>query len=347
VTGSVVNTTFVKNIGIPIYDDDRSPSPINSMVYNNNRFFETSYPGKVYHDSLTPVQTADGLNSLVVSRSGSSTDKSPQNDNQSLASEPVIARLQIAPTALIPALAAGDSGLTTTSYLAYAWNGAEASLGGEPIANRSGVEPVTNPASYSLTVDGTVETKNLPLSPEPSVDTTVIPGSPNPSLSWDVTAGSFLHISADQGLTLPVSPSGIVQLPSIISDYCIYSVTREGGILKSVNPRLPILNLEERLYLLIGLNYPQPGVGVPIWNGGGDSISWTAQNNNPELIELEATSGTFESAGEIPLVVKISQPGQYSAQIAVDGGAAGTATVTVEILVIDEAYPLFLPGVIR
>ena len=110
ITGSVVNSTFVKNNGIPIYDEDRSTGPTNSLVYYNNRFYETSYPGKVYHDSLTAVQTAEGMNALVVSRSSSSTDKSPQNDNQELASEPNISRMSIAPSAVIPTLAAGDFG---------------------------------------------------------------------------------------------------------------------------------------------------------------------------------------------------------------------------------------------
>ena len=100
----------------------------------------------------------------------------------------------------------------------------------------------------------------------------------------------------------------------------LYSVTREGGILKSVNPRLPVLNLDEHLSVLIGIDHPLISVGVPIWNGGGDTISWTAQNNSPDYLDLEATSGTFASTDEIPLVIKIQQPGHYDAQITVDGG---------------------------
>ena len=65
VSGSVTNSTFVSNIGMAIFDWDNTSQPINEVQYNGNRFYETTYGGRVYHDSLTATQTPSGLNSLV------------------------------------------------------------------------------------------------------------------------------------------------------------------------------------------------------------------------------------------------------------------------------------------
>jgi len=342
-TGSVVDSQFVSNIGMAIYDDDRSPSPINAMTYNNNSFYETAFSGKVFRDSLLAAVSPQGLNDLVVNRSGSSTDKSPSGDNQALASAPQIARLFAIPGVILPSGATGDDANPVNSYLGYVWDGSSGVLDGSTLTNNAGALATTTVGQHTLSVNGTIISLQVPQGSTPTLNTSITAGNPDPLLSWVVASGSFLTISADQGLSLTNSTSGSVSLPSVEKIYCVYAVTEEGGVFQSVDPRLPLLSLPEKITILIGLNNPIRENIILVSNIGGQSLDWTAHTDTPELVQIIQSSGTVVSTGIIPIIAKPSVPGQYLTDIHVDAGEAGSGTVTIEIFVVNTVDVIFLP----
>ena len=346
--GMIVDSIFVKNAGVPIYDEDRTSGPTNNLQYENNQFFEPTYAGKVYHDSLTEVKIPDGLNDLLVIRSGSTTDKSLLNSNVALQVEPRLARLLAAPGVLLSTAAYGENGTNTTSSLAYVWNGSTAELDGEALSMNAGVQTILEAGRHMLTVDGELTNEIvLLLNQAPEISTSIIRTDPYLSLSWNVQGGSFLTISADQGLDLPPERSGTIQLPADDRVYYLYSVTSDGGVLHSADPRVPLLSLAERISVLVGLNYPLWEQSVPLANTGGQILEWSAQTDTPHLIQLLNTSGSFAVSGVIPYIVTIDQPGQYTANILVDAGAAGSRLISLDIKVVDQVFPLYLSTVLR
>ena len=66
-TGTVSNSVISDNIGLPIFDDDRTNGPINDMRYNGNQIYSTTFGTAVYTDALgISGRTVAQLNSLVV-----------------------------------------------------------------------------------------------------------------------------------------------------------------------------------------------------------------------------------------------------------------------------------------
>ncbi|OGO39230.1 MAG: hypothetical protein A2W35_07615 [Chloroflexi bacterium RBG_16_57_11] len=347
VSGSVVNSTFVSNIGMAIFDWDNTSRPINEMQYNNNRFYETTYGGRVYHDSLTATQTPSGLNSLVVNRSGGtpSTDKSVVA-NQALSSAPSISRLLGVPNAILPSSAAGDPQSNTTAYLAYVWSGGTARLNNSSLSSNASVQPTTNSGTHTLTVDGTSATVQLAAGPVPAVQTSLSSAGGTTSLIWDVSAGAFLSIAADQGLTVSTK-NGTVTLPSTQRIYRLFAVTQQGGVVKIVDPRMPELSAPGHLSVLVGLNQPVKSGRIPFYNLGGASLDWSAQTTTPGLIQLQQTSGTITTSGMIPFLVNVSQPGTFQAIVNIDAGAAGSQRVIIDLLVVNVVRETFLPLTLR
>jgi hypothetical protein len=342
VSGTVSGSTFVSNVGLAIYEADNSSQPINATVYNNNRFYETTYGTKVYRDSLTASQTPSGLNSLIVNRSGApSTDKATV-DNQSIASAPVIYRLLGVPNAILPAAAAGDAAGNTTAYLAYVWNGASARLNTASLSTRASVQSTTTSGTYNLTVDGTTATAQIAAGPAPATQASLTASGGTTSLSWDVNEGAFLSIASDQGLGVSTK-SGSIALPSNQRVYRLFAVTQQGGVVKVVDPRLPELSAPDSFRALVGLNQPVRRGWLPIHNLGGATMDWSAQTTTPSLIRLEQTTGTLESSGVIPFVVTISQPGTYQAIVNIDAGAAGSQQVVIDLRVVSEVSQVYLP----
>ncbi len=91
VTGTISNSIFSSNIGLPIYDDDRTNGPINDVRYNGNQIYSTTFGTTVYTNSIAGqcCKTVAQLNSLVVARNnGTSTDKVSVN-NTAPSSAPV------------------------------------------------------------------------------------------------------------------------------------------------------------------------------------------------------------------------------------------------------------------
>jgi len=234
--GYISNNWLVKNTGLSIFDDDRSNGPINDVVYNNNSFFESTFGVDVYRDALIAPQSVSGLNSLIVTRSGGnpSTDKS-LIDNQEMPSDPVITKIMAAPSIILPTTAAGDPDQTTTAYIAYAWNGTGATLNGVPLSDQTGMQATGESGEYTLSVDGYNTSAQVSMGATPTVLVKITPGDPDSTLNWDVTGGTFLDAAMDQGMSIPSTPNGSVQIPNGDKTYWFYAITEEGGVLETVN----------------------------------------------------------------------------------------------------------------
>jgi predicted outer membrane repeat protein len=154
-TGFVSGTTFSRNIGLPVFDDDRLAGPINDLRYNGNSFYNETFGSAVYRNPIAGgALTAAQLNGVVIQRNGgvASTNKS-QVANAALASSPVVATLRAAPSSVLPHGAAGDPPGPTAAYLGYAWSGANAQLNGGPVWGGVGLSAV-GPGMHTLTVGG-------------------------------------------------------------------------------------------------------------------------------------------------------------------------------------------------
>ena len=165
-----------------------------------------------------------------------------------------------------------------------------------------------------------------------------------------MTAGTFLDVAIDHGVTIPSSPSGSVQVsPPVDTDYWLYVITREGGIVKSVNTGAPILNVPAAINILAGLNYSVNKGYCTIKNDGGQTLNWTATSQTPSLITMDTPAGQTTTHGTIVFTLNVSSlsPGDYVGYIYVDGGTGGTAQVTVNVKLVDILYKVHFPLVAR
>lgn len=150
VEGSVRGSGFFANNGVPVWDVDPASGPTNDLRYDGNRF-DSGLGGQVYVNSLAAPGglSVGGLNSLTVFRSGRPpTDKS-DGTNQS-----PFAPREGAAVDVPAASAVGAPPLnSTTSTLAYATVGGNASLGTFPLASPIGLIDL-GPGDYPLNVGG-------------------------------------------------------------------------------------------------------------------------------------------------------------------------------------------------
>ena len=274
-----------------------------------------------------------------------STDKSTVA-NQALSSAPLVSKLLGVPTAILPSAAAGDPQATTTAYLAYVWSGGTARLDNTALSLKASAQPTTASGTHTLTVDGTNTTVQLASGPAPSVQTSLSSAGGTTSLTWDVIAGAYLAIAADQGLPVS-SKNGTVSLPSTERLYRLFAVTQQGGVVKVIDPRVPVLDAPSHLTVLVGLNQSVRRGQIPIYNQGGADLNWSAQTTTPGLIQLQQTSGTITDSGMIPFLVSVSQPGSYQGTVNVDAGAAGTQQVIVDLRVVSFLRQSYLPVTFR
>ncbi len=134
VTGEVRNCLIANNFGQPIFDDDRTNGPINTVRYNNNQIHTLLPNGIAYTNSIAfqCCKTVEELNQLVIQReNGTATDKATV-DNISLStalSAGMLLMLRETPTL----------SLRETYRLAYAWTGGQATLDGAGLSARGGV----------------------------------------------------------------------------------------------------------------------------------------------------------------------------------------------------------------
>jgi len=170
------------------------------------------------------------------------------------------------------------------------------------------------------------------------------------TLNWSVTAGTFLDVAIDHGVTIPSSPSGSVQVsPPVDTNYWLYVITKEGGIAKSVNTGAPILNVPDTINFLAGLNYSVNKGAFTIQNDGGGTLQWTATSQTPGLITMDTPNGQTTTHGTIAFTLNVGSlpPGDYVGTIYVDAGTAGTAQVTVNVKLVSILYKVHLPLVVR
>ena len=154
----------------------------------------------------------------------------------------------------------------------------------------------------------------------------------------------------DHGVTIPSSSSGSVQVsPPVDTDYWLYVITKEGGIVKSVNMGAPILNVPATVNILAGLNYLVNKGAFTIQNDGRGTLQWTATSQTPSLITMDTPNGQTTTQGTIVFTLNVSSlsPGDYVGTIYVDAGTAGTAQVTVNVKLVSILYKVYLPLVVR
>jgi hypothetical protein len=241
VTGTIQNVIISSNIGLPIFDDDRTSGPINDLRYNGNQIYSTTFGDQIYTDSIAGYccKTVAQLNSLVVSRSnGTSTDKSPNNDNVALGSAPIVGAILAVPSSVLATNASGDSAPPTTSYLVYAWSGGSATLDGSPVSDYAGLSSYTSAGAHTLSVGGTPFLATISQGITPTITAQAnpaqIPQGSTATLSWSIT-GTFSDMAIDQGVAVTAAPDGSVQVaPTTTKTYYFYGVTQEGGAVTSV-----------------------------------------------------------------------------------------------------------------
>ncbi len=340
------DSLFLKNIGMAIYDNDRSSGPINATVYNRNQFYETSFSNRVYKNSLTSTMDPEGLNNLVVTRAAGvpSTDKSLINNN-TLTESPTIAKLIAVPSRNLSIRAAGDS-QPSTSWLVYLWDGLSASLNGLDLTNHSNLFEVYNGGNYTLSVDGKNTSVQIDKNDAPNLSTSFVPGSPG-NLNWNLTEGTFLDVAITQGIPLTKGASGSVTLPAYDSIYYLYMVTAEGGVVKKVNTQNPLLVAPSHITILAGQNLLVNRGYISIHNEGGQTLVWTAATSTPDLIQILNSNGQTETNETIILTVNTLSPGQYVGHVTINAGSAGVATVTIDILVVHFVNQISLPIISR
>ena len=241
VDGLVSGCVISNNLGLAIYDDDRTNGPINDIVYDNNQFYSTTFGSDVYRDSIpfTPIQTAVGLNSLVVNRANSTTtDKGA--GNSAFAGIPDVGSLLAVPPKVLPTNAIGDGAPPTESYLAYGWSGAGASLDGSVLSENGGLAAATTTGLHTLTVNGSSFLAGPIDGATPSASffatpVWVAPGGSS-TLSWSITGGPYLDVAIDQGVAITAGPSGSVEVwPTTNRTYYLYGLTQDGGVFDSTD----------------------------------------------------------------------------------------------------------------
>jgi predicted outer membrane repeat protein len=150
--GVVAQTVFSQNAGLPIWDvDSGGAGPVNSVQYDGNEIFNTTYGGRVYVDTVAdPGRTGldvGSLNALVIRRAGGPTTVKSAAPNRALAAAPAAGALAAMPPA-------GSPSARSAPFLAYAWTGGAATLNGVPLPLHDGLIEGAAPGSYTLIVDG-------------------------------------------------------------------------------------------------------------------------------------------------------------------------------------------------
>lgn len=230
VTGTLSNSMVSRNTGMPLFEDDRNPQPINAVRYLDNDFYNTTFGSRVYRHGTAQSHTPSGLNSLVITHSG--VDKGA--GNSWLSSEPELGALLAVPTRILMQTAVGDPESTTSAYLGYAWHGGNATLDGVPQGGGFGWGPTTV-GTHNLWVQGNQFQATVGVGPTPAVNFTASPAETTPgqpvTLSWSLVSGTFVGVEIDHGLNPSSVPSGqLVVTPSVTTTYSMHMVTQEGGV---------------------------------------------------------------------------------------------------------------------
>jgi len=250
VTGTVANSVFVDNVGLPIRDDDRLLADggyINDIRYNGNQFYNTTFGQKMYKDSIVQhwAMTTPELNSLVVDRDpdtvGNCNPGSPpectkksQVANVTYGSEPTTGTLLAVPPSIIDEVANGDPATATVSFLGYAWSGSSATLNGQGLGSRIGIVEDVNIGTHTLRVDGQNAVDQVQNGAEPFATLSANPDSILPgqssNLQWQTLAGSFLDSGIDWGVDTGSTSGGTQSVsPPHTRTFNLIVATEQGG----------------------------------------------------------------------------------------------------------------------
>lgn len=234
VTGTLSSSVLSRNIGMPIFDDDRNPQPINAVRYLDNQFYNTTFGDHVYRHSIAQSKSPAELNALTIAHSG--VDKG--SGNSWLSGAPVLGELLAVPRRILPLTAVGDSQTSTTAYLGYAWDGGAATLDGTTVSGGRGWGP-TGTGTHTLNVGGTPFQAAVGTGPAPaatlSASSTVITSGQTVTLSWATQAGTFAGAFIDHGVGPGTTASGQVSVsPLATTTYRLHVTTAEGGVTAAV-----------------------------------------------------------------------------------------------------------------
>jgi predicted outer membrane repeat protein len=348
VTGSVDNCMISENIGLPIYDDDRTGGPINDLRYNNNKIYSTHFSDEVYSSGgVIGVWrlNVNQLNNAVVTRNNGTVTDKVQNPNTALTTVPKVGSLVVVPSQVLPTNAKGDGSSINPAYLVYGWGGSNAQLDGSSLTAKSGVIATSTTGTHHLNVGGQSYYNYLNMGVAPTAELS----GDNTYLSWDVTQGSFLTGAMDQGILIPPVPSGSVNngiMPNRVYRY--YTITEEGGVMVSYDNSTPLLSVSTSVTVLSGLNREKNFGSFTLFNIGGSNMNWDAStsSNWVDIIPDSGSTTEFDSIW-FELHVKNFSPGTYSANISIDAGEAGSRNVQVSVIVLETIHSTQLPMITR
>ena len=344
-TGAVSSSVISDNIGLPIFDDDRTNGPINDMRYNGNQIYSTTFGTSVYSDALgISGRTVSQLNSLVVNRAnGVSTDKSQVN-NTAPASAPVSGHLLAVPPTMLSTTAVGDSPPPSAAYLAYAWDGGSATLDGNGVSGNAGLTAAAGTGSHVLSVAGTPfnATVNLGAAPTAafSANPASISGGQSSTLSWNVTGGAFLDGAIDQALGALNAASGSRSVsPAADTTYRMLAVTDLGGAPGeadvAVTGATPIINSYTANLILLA-------------PGGTSVLSWSTTGATSANINgtAAATSGTRNVSPTTTTAYTLNASNSFgtsSATVTVNANG-GTAALPMPTITVPSAGQVINSG---
>lgn len=234
--GTVANSIFSENVGLPILDVDNQGPTINDIRYNNNQFFNNTFGTTVYRDTIQGGdQAAAGLNTLTISRSsGPSTDKSPASNNTQLGSAANTGKLLAVPPSILSTTANGDASPTSEAFLVWGWAGSSATLDGIGLGTNYWGTDSTTAAVHTLDVAGTDFLATTSLAAIPAGNLSFSPasiaGGGSSTLSWSTQAGQFLSSAIDQQVSTGNVASGSTSVSANFTrPYTLVVVTEEGG----------------------------------------------------------------------------------------------------------------------
>jgi hypothetical protein len=288
------------------------------------------------------------LNSTVVTRDPGIPSTVKGTGNTALASAPIVGKILAVPPQILSTNANGDASPPTLAYLGYAWSGGSATLDNQPVSGFTGVSSA-GIGTHTLNVGGTNFTASITQAPTPAATFTASGAAPV-TLHWSLTSGTFLDAAIDHGVTIPSTSSGSVQVsPSADTDYWLYVITEQGGIAVSVNSGVPILNVPTSINVLAGKNYPLNKGWLPIKNDGGSALVWTATSQTPGLITMITPNGQTTAQGTIGFALNVGSlsPGNYVGTIKVDAGVGGSASVTVNVKLVEIMVKTYFPLIFR
>jgi hypothetical protein len=356
-SGVVSDNIFSSNIPQNVFDDDRTNGPNNQMVYNNNTFYGSGGTSALVYTNNLPggngggAKTVSQLNSLVVTRAnGSSTDKSTV-DNTALSTAPVVGGLLAAPAGILQNGAPGDSTPPDGSYLTYAWSGGTAKLDGGTLTGGAGVTSTDAAGEHVLSIGADRFNASVGQLPLPASNFTASGAGPTYSLNWSVTSGTFLEAIIDYASFSTTNSSGSISVTPPTSDqsYYFYAITKEGGTVALASTGTPTLTAPDSITILVGLNLPDNRASIQIANSGGGTLNWTAISNTPNLIQVETPSGQTTGLASVVFSINPSglAPGASQGSIEINAGAAGSKTVVIDLVVVNNLKRTFYPLILR